>query len=154
MEAGLEHFDMGLVNYRQHPSNVNYIVYRFKDLERANTFEEKLAAAKIWFERSNPDADEKQYYIFAVEKKHYNKSQRINFETEAKHKKHLIPHNFWRTFFVLFMLSLIVLASIGYCKSRKVLEDATKNINASNKNVTKTLTLRVTNTSFKQMEKQ
>ncbi|GEM_PF-229862 len=134
MEAGLEHFDMGLVNYRQHPTNVNFIVYRFKDIHRADTFEEKLKVANIWYERSNPEEDEKQLYMFAVEKKFFNKTQKLNFETEAKHKKFLIPHKVFRNFFVLFFMSLIVLAAVGYCQSRKVLQEATEQIETSENN--------------------
>jgi hypothetical protein len=128
MEAGLEHFDMGLVNYRQHPTNVNYIVYRFKDIERADTFEENLRKEGLWFERSNPVEDEKQIYMFAVEKKHFQKSQRVNFSTEAKHKKFLIPNNALRYFFVLIMLSILMLASLGYCVSRKRLKEESEKI--------------------------
>ena len=122
MEAGLEHFDMGLVNYRQHPTNVNYIDYRFKDLERANTFEEFLLKEGLWFERSNPVEDEKQIYMFAIEKKHFQKSQKVNFSTEAKHKKFLIPNSILRYFFVSMMLGVLLLATLGYSESRKRLK--------------------------------
>ena len=134
MEAGLEHFDMGLVNYRQHPNNVNFIVYRFKDIHRADTFEEKLKVANIWYERSNPEEDEKQLYMFAVEKKFFNKTQKLNFETEAKHKKFFIPNKWFRNFFVLFFMGVILRATVGYCKSRKVLEEATEQIESAENN--------------------
>ena len=134
MEAGLEHFDMGLVNYRQHPTNVNYIVYRFKDINRANTFEEKLSQANIWYERSDPEEDEKVLYMFAVEKKFFNKTQKLNFETEAKHEKFLIQNGYLRSFFVLFFSGIIVLASVGYCKSRKILEKETQRIGMQENN--------------------
>ncbi len=125
MEAGLEHFDMGLVNYRQHPTNVNYIVYRFKDKQRADTFEALLIAEKLWFERSDPDHDEKEVYMFAIEKKYFKKSQKLNFLTESKHKKFLIPSKSLRYFFVTVMLALIVIGSVSYCKSRSVLQAKT-----------------------------
>lgn len=134
MEAGLEHFDMGLVNYRQHPTNVNFIVYRFKDIKRADTFEEKVKAANIWYERSDPEEDEKELYLFAVEKKFFNKTQKLNFETEAKHKRFLIPNKVFRNFFVLFFVSIIVLATVGYCQSRKILKEATEQIETSENN--------------------
>lgn len=129
MEAGLEHFDMGLVNYRQHPTNVNFIVYRFADLERANSFESLLKENKLWYERSNPEADEKQIYLIAVEKKHFSKTQKLNFITEAKHKKHIIPNRFFRNLFVLLMLAILIFASLGYCSSRRTLEEANKKLN-------------------------
>ncbi len=128
MEAGLEHFDMGLVNYRQHPTNVNYIVYRFKDIDRANTFENKLKEANLWYERSDPGEDEKVLYMFAVEKKHFNKTQKINFQTEGKHKKFIIPHGFFRNLFVFLVMAIITLASVGYCKSRQKLEEESRRV--------------------------
>lgn len=128
MEAGLEHFDMGLVNYRQHPTNVNYIVYRFKDVQRADTFENKLKEANLWYERSNPEEDEKPLYMFAVEKKHFNRTQKMNFETEAKHKKFIIPHGLFRNLFVFLVMAIITLASVGYCKSRQKLEEESRRV--------------------------
>jgi hypothetical protein len=149
MDAGLEHFDMGLVNYRQHPTNVNFIVYRFKDIQRAETFEEKLKSANLWYERSNPEEDEKELYMFAVEKKFFNKTQKLNFETEAEHKKFLIPNIWFRNFFVLFFVSVIVLASVGYCKSRKVLNDATEGLESVENNFLNNPTLLTKHASFK-----
>jgi hypothetical protein len=128
MEAGLEHFDMGLVNYRQHPTNVNFMVYRFKDIERANTFEELLLKEGLWYERSNPVEDERQLYMFAVEKKHFQKTQKINFTTEAKHKQFLIANNATRYLFVFVMLGILSLATMGYCESRKKLKEASERI--------------------------
>lgn len=128
MEAGLEHFDMGLVNYRQHPVNVNYMVYRFKDIERANTFEEQLRHVGLWYERSNPIEDERLIYMFAVEKKHFQKTQKINFITEAKHKKFLIANNPMRYLFIFIMIGVLSLATMGYCESRKKLNEAIERI--------------------------
>jgi hypothetical protein len=131
MEAGLEHFDMGLVNYRQHPTNQNYIVYRFKDKLRAETFEQLLNESKIRFERSDPEPDEKELYLFAVEKKYFEKTQKLNFITESKHKRFLIPNNFFRYLFVLIMLGILTLSTLGYCESRKKLDEETKKIESA-----------------------
>lgn len=148
MEAGLEHFDMGLVNYRQHPTNVNFIVYRFKDINRADTFEAKLKETNIWYERSDPEEDEKELYMFAVEKKFFKKTQKLNFETEAKHKKFLIPNGFLRSFFVLFFVGIIVLAAVGYCKSREILEEETQRIGLLENNFSLRPTLYIGKSSF------
>ena len=130
--SGLEHpFDLGMVNYHKHPTDSNYVVYRFKDVNRANYFEKALEAQKIWFERSDPEGDEREFYLIAIHKKHFNRVQRLNFETEGKFKKPLIKNGFFRYFFVLFMIGLIVLASIGYCKNQAILEKATQEIENS-----------------------
>jgi hypothetical protein len=131
MEAGLEHFDMGLVNYRQHPTNVNFMVYRFKDIDRANTFEELLKIEGLWYERADPMEDEPPIYLFAVEKKHFQKTQKINFTTEARHKKFLIANNPMRYLFVFVMLGILTLATLGYCESRKKLKEASERLESS-----------------------
>jgi len=129
MDSGLEHpFDLGMVNYHKHPTDSNYVVYRFKDVNRANHFEKELEKQGFWFERSDPESDERQFYLIAIHKKNFNKIQQINFQTEAKFKKPLINHKFLRYFFVLFMISLVVFASVGYCTNQKILEKATQEI--------------------------
>ena len=133
MDSGLEHpFDLGMVNYHKHPSDSNYVVYRFKDVNRANFFEQELTRNGLWYERSNPETDEKQYYLIAIHKKNFNQTQRINFKTEAKFKKPLINHKFIRYFFVIFMVGLVTLAAVGYCENQKILEKATEEIEKLN----------------------
>lgn len=129
MDSGLEHpFDLGLVNYHKHPSDANYVVYRFRDKKRADHFEQLLVKAKIWYERSNPEADEKEYYLIAVHKKNFSKTQKLNYETEGKFKKPLIKIGFLRYFFVLFMIALVALAALGYCRRNAYLEETTRQI--------------------------
>jgi hypothetical protein len=124
MDSGLEHpFDLGMVNYHRHPTDQNYIVYRFKDIRRANYFEELLNTHSIWYERANPEEDEREFYLIAVQKKHFNKTQELNFQTEATFKKPLIKNGFMRYLFVLLMMSLIGLATVGYCARQKTLEN-------------------------------
>lgn len=122
MDSGLEHpFDLGMVNYHKHPTNSNYVVYRFKDIRRANHFEELLVKHTIWYERANPEEDEREFYLFAIEKKHFNKTQRLNYQTEARFKKPLIKNGFLRYVFVALMLGIIGLATAGYCSRQQEL---------------------------------
>lgn len=116
MEPGVEHFtDLGLVNYVQHPSNKEYIVFRFADIERAETFQKGLEDAKIWFERDEDKPRTVTFYMFGVHYRDFKKVQALNFSTEAKHRNHLIKHKGIRYVFLLLVLAICALAVLGYC---------------------------------------
>lgn len=113
--------DLGLVNYVQHPSNPQYIVYRFVDPERAASFEKELEAQSIWFEKDIENKREKEYILFGVHNRDFKRTDKINFKVEGKHKKPLIPFKGFRYFVVLLGLGLLTLAIIGYCKQQEKL---------------------------------
>ena len=123
MDNPIDHtlIDLGLVNYIQHPSNSNYIVYRFADINRANSFEEALIDKKIWFEKSSEQKRSKKYFLFGVHKRDYNETKKINYSIEAKHKKPFIPTRFLRYTLLLFSAIVMLLAIIGYCKQQNKL---------------------------------
>jgi len=126
MENPIEHFDLGFVNYTQHPENKDYVVFRFADSNRANSFREALIVQKIWFEEANEDKKQVTYTMFGLHKTDYNKAQKINIFVEAKHKKFIIPGKFLRWSIVLFGMTMITLATIGY-----FLKESTKSKNTT-----------------------
>ena len=117
MENPVEHFDLGFVNYTQHPENPDYVVFRFADVNRANSFRTEIQQQKIWFEEANEVKKQVTYTLFGLHKTDYNKAQKINIAVEAKHKKFLIPGKFFRWFVVLFGITMITLAIIGFIKN-------------------------------------
>ena len=125
MENPVENFDLGFVNYTQHPENPDYVVFRFADVNRANSFRTELQQQKIWFEEANEDKKQVTYTLFGLHKTDYNKAQKINIAVEAKHKKFLIPGKFFRWFVVLFGITMITLAIIGFIKNPN--KEETKN---------------------------
>ena len=109
-----EGIDLGFVNYRIHPENKQYYVFRFKDPIRAGYFEEQLTLAKIWFEKDFQEVNESEMVLFGIHRKDFEKAQKINYDTEAKHRTHLMK-NKWLRFFVLFItIGTIILAIISY----------------------------------------
>lgn len=119
MDNPVDHtIDLGLVNYVKHPSNKDYIVYRFADQNRANSFEQALEEEGIWFEKSTKEGKQRDYYLFGVHKHDYSKTEKINYRVEAMHKKPMIKMAFFRYFILFFSLIMLTLATIGYCKAQ------------------------------------
>ncbi|MDX2361531.1 MAG: hypothetical protein QNK23_12045 [Crocinitomicaceae bacterium] len=114
-------FDFGLVNYTKHPTNKDYIVYRFGDKARADSFEEELIEAGIEFEKDHLKKKTTTFYLIATHKNDYKKTSKINFDVEAKHKKPFLPFAAFRYFLILFSAAAITLASVGYCKHQEEL---------------------------------
>jgi len=107
--------DLGLVNYVRHPTDPNYVVYRFADEKRATDFERELKALKIWYEKGEEEARQKNYILFGVHKRNFERSQRINYAVEASNRNFLIRNRFFRYSLLLISIGTVVLAFIGYC---------------------------------------
>ncbi|MCH1480480.1 MAG: hypothetical protein L7U23_10320 [Crocinitomicaceae bacterium] len=128
MENPIEHLDLGLVNFTKHPSNPDYVVYRFTNEEKANSFRRELEEQKIAFEEDTEDKKQVSYTLFAVHKKFYKQTMRMNFKVEGKHKKPLIPFFTLRWFVLLFGLSILLLSILSYYKHMEHLNEKTEQI--------------------------
>jgi hypothetical protein len=130
MENPVDHtIDLGFVNYVQHPENKKYIVFRFADNNRAESFESLLVEGKIWFEKGEETKRNKPYFMFAVHQTDFKKAERINYDVEAKHKKPIIPFKALRWSLLLFSFTVVILATVGYCKAQNKLAES--NVNTS-----------------------
>ena len=131
MDNPVDHtiIDLGLVNYVQHPTNKNYIVYRFADENRANSFEEELTKNKIWFEKSISQKRSRDFYLFGVHKNNYNQTQEINYDVEAKHKKPFIPFRYLRWFLMIFSAIIMTITVLGYCNQQNKLKEVNNQLN-------------------------
>jgi hypothetical protein len=115
MDNPVDHpIDLGFVNYVQHPTDNNYVVFRFTDHPRATEFKTKLQQKNIWFEEGDGEMRTKKAYLFAVHKSDYKKTQAINYEVAAKYRKFIIPNTFMRYFVVVIGLGILSLAIAGY----------------------------------------
>lgn len=124
--------DLGLVNYVKHPTNPNYIVYRFPDKNRADSFQIELEKLGIWFERGEEEKRTRTYHLIGIHKNDYKNTIRLNYLVEAKHKKPLIPFKALRYGLILMSTALMTLAIVGYCKRQNILashENPTTSIN-------------------------
>ena len=128
MENPIEHLDLGLVNFTKHPNDPNYIVYRFTDLNKANSFREELILNNISFEQDTEKKKQVTYTLFALKKKHYKKTMEINFKVEGAHKKPLIPFRLLRWTVLLFGLGILLLSILSYCKHMTYLNEQTEKL--------------------------
>ena len=126
MENPIEHLDLGFVNYTQHPTNPKYIVYRFTDEKRANSFRVLLSENNIEFEEDSEEKKQQTYTLFAIHQKNYKKSMKLNFEVEKKHKKPLIPFKILRWSVVIFGIAILLLSILSYCKHMEHLKQQTE----------------------------
>lgn len=108
---------LGLVNYRQHPTNKQYRVYSFDVATHAELFEQGLTAKNIWFERDTEDYKDTTLHLFAVREKDFELVQQVNFDVSAKTRKHIIPNLVLRYLLLAFVLGAIGFALFGYLKS-------------------------------------
>lgn len=128
MENPIEHLDLGLVNFTKHPNDPNYIVYRFTDLNKANSFREELILNNISFEQDTEKKKQVTYTLFALKKKHYKKTMEINFKVEGEHKTPLIPFRLLRWTVLLFGLGILLLSILSYCKHMTYLNEQTEKL--------------------------
>ena len=118
MDNPIDHsIDLGFVNYVKHPKDKNYVVFRFKDENRATSFLLELKKNNIWFEKNSDESRGVTYHLFGIHKSDFNKAQKINYKVEALHKKRIIPGKYFRLFILFIGLGSLLLAIIGYLLS-------------------------------------
>jgi len=127
--------DLGLVNYVKHPTNPDYVVFRFADSKRANSFEEELNKENISFEKGEEEKRTTTFFLFGIHKRDFKRILKMNYLVEAKHKKPLIPFKAFRYFLILFSTLAMTLAIMGYCERKKKLASQdNSNVSINNNN--------------------
>ncbi|MDG1332901.1 MAG: hypothetical protein P8P74_11275 [Crocinitomicaceae bacterium] len=119
MDNPVDHpIDLGLVNYARHPENKEYVVYRFADEHRANSFEEALKEKDIPFETDTHEKKQVTYYLYGIHKNHYKVTEKLNYKVEAQHRKPFIPYAGFRWFLLIASGIVMTIAILGYCKAQ------------------------------------
>lgn len=117
MASGTRIGKLGLVNYRDHPTQQNYKVFNFMSKEEADMFESILLREKVWYEKDSDEVNSGTTYLFGVKADSFARAQRANFEVSAKFRNPLIKNTALRLFLLIFFFSFLILAIIGYVKS-------------------------------------
>lgn len=118
MDDGLDsQLDIGFVNYKKHPSNPTYMVFRFKDQNMINFFRSELQRQDIWFEEGEDTLKNgKDVVMFGVHKNDFKSAQKINQNAHAKYKKRFIADKPLRYALLGLLLFLIAFAIFGVIK--------------------------------------
>jgi len=101
---------LGLVNYKDHPTNKNYRVFNFNSIEEAELFESILINKKIKFEKDDTDS----VFLFAVEQNQFEKALNANFEVYAKFNKPYIKNKKVKMLILFLFFSIVTFALIGH----------------------------------------
>lgn len=107
----------GLVNYRRHPENKNYLVFNFNTQPEADLFEQELIRRKIWFEKDTEEVKGKEMFLFAVQEGSLDEVTKANGVVATSFKKPVIKNKLIRYSFLILFGLLIVFAIIGYVKN-------------------------------------
>lgn len=108
---------MQFSNYNQHPTNSNYVVFTYSNKEMSDYFRELLAEKNISFEyEEDLKSNTIQYYI-GVKTADEKIAVRLNFLAFGKFRKPFIQSKIGKSILLIFFLSLLSIALVGYFKS-------------------------------------
>lgn len=107
----------GLINYRRHPENPNYIVFGFNSEREATIFETELNKTKTWFEKDSEPTDDGIIYLFAVLESSMNEANLANGAVKRHTREPMFKNILLRYSLIIFILLLSALALIGYVKN-------------------------------------
>jgi hypothetical protein len=112
----------GLVNYKRHPEDKNYIVFNFNTIEESDLFESELVKHKIWFEKttdhiSGNGMQQETIYLFAVREGNLDEVTRANAKVHSAFKQPIFQNKLLRYALLIFFGGLIAVAIVGYVKN-------------------------------------
>jgi len=118
----------GLVNYRRHPENKNYLVFNFNTKPEADLFEQELVRRKIWFEKDTEEVKEDLMFLFAIQEGSLDEVTKANSVVVRTFKKPFVKNSLLRYSFLILFGLLIAFAIIGYVKNSKNVSQSFKQI--------------------------
>ncbi|MBK9593176.1 MAG: hypothetical protein IPO32_17315 [Crocinitomicaceae bacterium] len=105
----------GLVNYRRHPENPNYIVFGFNSEAEALVFEAELNKYKTRFEKDV----EGNVYLYAIAESSMDEANKANAAVTVAFKDPMVKNKILRYSLLILMALLIVIGIVGYVKNSK-----------------------------------
>lgn len=127
----------GLVNYRRHPENPNYIVFGFNSKQEADIFESELKKTKTWFEQDTDDTDQGLMYLFAVAESSMDEATRANGVVKSATRDPLFKNIFLRYALIIFVVLLGILAIVGYVKNSSKISESPVQTESDSTNFTR-----------------
>ena len=100
-------------NYEPHEKQRSYMVFYFYAKDHADYFEALLIENEIPFERGQ-GRDLIRRHLFGVHRRHLELAQSLNDEVGNYYRKPFLGEKRFRNFVLIFTLSAIILAVLGY----------------------------------------
>ncbi len=114
----------GLVNYRRHPENPNYIVFGFNSEAEALVFEAELNKYKTRFEKDV----EGNVYLYAIAESSMDEANKANAAVTVAFKEPLVKNKILRYSLLILIAVLLVIGIVGYVKNpQKVQKEVEQN---------------------------
>jgi hypothetical protein len=114
----------GLVNYRRHPENPNYIVFGFNSEAEALVFETELNKYKTRFEKDI----EGNVYLYAIAESSMDEANKANAAVTRAFKDPLVKNKILRYSLLLLIALLLAIGIVGYVKNpQKVQKEVEQN---------------------------
>jgi hypothetical protein len=120
---------MGLVNYKDHPTDNRYTIFNFNSVDEANCFEKMLVNEGVKFEKDEelmadntllsytqtPSQREKTLtYLFAVSQRDFKRAQHANFLVSAKFRDPVFKKSYIKWGLIIFFLGIVGFSITGY----------------------------------------
>ena len=108
---------MQFSNYNQHPTNSNYVVFTYFKKDMSDYFMKLLTEKGISFEyEEDLESNTIKHYI-GVKKSDEKAAVKLNFLAYGKFRKPFIKSKIGKTVLIVFFLSLLSIALVGFFKS-------------------------------------
>lgn len=112
-----EHW-IDLTNYREHPTNSSYLVFKFKIKEQQQYFIDLLKAENIDCEFDSEQTPTGITYLVGAKKIHEKKLVTLNNLAIGKYRKPFVGNTFLKWALVLFFFAVMGIAIIGAMLSK------------------------------------
>lgn len=104
-----------LKNYYEHPTQRQYWVFHFYNMDMANAFEQGLIDATIEFEKDLEEGMAPKA-MFGIHRRYYQQCMQLNNKVIGKHRKPFIANPVFKWFVLIMVFGSIALAIMGYLK--------------------------------------
>lgn len=104
-----------LTNYNEHPTDPDWLVFRFTTEVQAGEFVQLLREEELRFEQ---DATDGPPFLVAVRSRHRSAAVRLNYLVLGRHRKPFLPDAILRWTVIGVVGALIIMALIGWLAAR------------------------------------
>ena len=98
-----------ITNYFEHPTRPGHYVFKFRQKDRSDYFEELLKKENVWYELSIDVDSETQLYLFGIKLNDYQKAINANYLVSGRYRKKTISNSYVRIVVYIVAIGIITL---------------------------------------------